>query len=526
MEQYKYYKYKYKYLNLKYEIQLGGSNTYEKVKNHLYDLFDKNTSTDENSVFITLVQIIGLTKEDVTKIDFTNTELNFMNNIVSLFNYVKTEEEFNNLTNFIKLFTNFIYWENTYSSENLEEVTDELTFYLKKCLNNESLKINFVLLIGLFYLVKQHDLNKRFIQILNLNYIFSLDSYYRMNMMTTIFSDSKNIGKLFIDRNKDFYQLDESQKTKFKEEFKKLNTVDDMTSCFERLIDSFELISFDDYIKHVVTCLNRLPENYVLLVQIDKIVKSNEWLPLLVYVLLCIDIDFKTFCDGRYDFFSNQLTDLKKTKKPKDVILFNLYDDALLKKIAQYCATKGYNIVYCDDASYSGSQLEINIGYFESNFNVYFEKGAKLYVFVPYITDKAKKNLSCDKVIILNEGIIKNFDDTCVQNFTQILSDGLMSKINSEMSVTIFEHKLVDNISTYMHLILGSLFYYDRSKPIIDNSTQYLLKDDKNKTLIKNCDDPDPMVKVLREEEDSCMFAFYKRSLKDINYVMSISFDN
>ena len=505
MEQYKYYKYKYKYLNLKQKILLGGYNYDHK---NIFELFE-----NMNPLFSLSNLGISISREQFKEnSNMYNTETSFITSILSLFtNKFDTE-----IINIIFTFT-FSLSVDLDNEELKEEMIAELKVYIRNIDTDDNiLKTKLILLVGLFYLVKYHDFNKRYIQILNLHYIFSKDSDMRHKMITTIFN-AKDIVKLFIDKPKDFYQLDEKQKTKFKNEFNKLNGENTkMVTCFEKLIDSFELISFDNYIETVIKCLNNLPDNYVLLIQIDKIVKSNEWLPLLVYVLLCVDIDFTTLCEGRYNFLSDILTELKNTKKPKDVFLFYIFDDILLKKIGEHCTEKKYNVVYCDDASYSGSQLDTYI-------NIILEKINNLHLFVPYISDDAKMVVSSKKCKIISECTINKFDDSkCFEIFKTIFSNK-NTKLTDKMAVTLFEHKLADNVSTYTHLILGSLFYYIRYDSDYLN-VRYLLNDENsNKTLIKNCNDPNPLAKILNEDEDSCMFAFYKRSLKDVDYFMSLN---
>ena len=251
---------------------------------------------------------------------------------------------------------------------------------------------------------------------------------------------------------------------------------------FIHIIENFRIIKFTDYlmilIKSFIEFL-KLKKKYVFLLHGNGTsIKSNLWITLLLLSLFRTEVKehIKSIIDDK-TLHQHIEENFIENNMPQDIFFIGEID----KSIILYCNYKypDYEHLFCDDATYSGKQLN---EYLFTVCRIYDTVISRCYVklmfFVPFITKKAFDLLK-DKLYFFGEFLrLEQFKN---------------------LSLDIFEHKMADNMSTFPKIFLGEIF------------------DDKNftfnnRTLIKECE------KIGESHDDTCMKAFYKNSMKNINF--------
>ena len=338
---------------------------------------------------------------------------------------------------------------------------------------------------------------------------------------------------------KKMYSLSEEQKERYKSKIS-LCSNEEFKILMMKLINSLSIIKFTDFIYYLLIAFSKFCieiKGYIMIVDVSTELKSNLWISLLLLSFLYINLhpdsdikkNFIQYLTSRGENISRYTNLIQQLNQPTNILLIDdMYN--LHKYIIK---TDKRNFLYCDDASYSGTQLADftdTVKEYHNNINLYAIVGCitnhalmvlqgphpdggggpplfpdnRIYYgnifssFLDIYDDEETKTL-CNKLMFRCIGPRQGNIDCC-NNDLESKSVSSLEENDCYKVVTILEHKLADFYSTFDTFILGK---YNESSP-------YIL-DSKNYTLITECsEEEDPII------PRKCMSAFYKEDLKGI----------
>jgi hypothetical protein len=343
-----------------------------------------------------------------------------------------------------------------------------------------------------------------------------------------------NFHRFFYNKPHEHNRISEEQKLRFKERVTATADVapEDRAgfiACLHKLIDTLVIVPFRDYCSALARCLVTLcamttrarheGKSIKLLIPVNFVdersrKKSNEWIPLLLCSMLLAATEpssaVRAFMIEHYTDASAALGILDPERRsdlsfPDDILLFE--DGNSLAEL-EGLVTSNDVIVFCDDASYSGTQIMQDI--------MRIRKGCKqivpMIVVLPFITDRALRAVrDADAASLIYDSRIPMFGDVGTIRCSEIFEkyrESCQGLSGGYRATACFQHKVADFMSFYPHLLLGSLG---------EDQCTYVL-DDGNKTLLSDCTDSDPIGMYEAQDEGSCLFAFYKVTMRDIDY--------
>ena len=349
---------------------------------------------------------------------------------------------------------------------------------------------------------------------------------------------NENFRKFFYDKPRDHNRISRVQKDRFKSKIAELKIGDasdkeSITRCLTSLVDQLTIVPFGEFCTALARCvvrfcieanrLRKLGNKIKLLVAVGNVdtsgtykpskswgdattKKSNEWVPLLLFTLLMAAIDppsaISELMAARYPDALKVLTDSRSDLDfPDDVALY--YEQDRVSPVDGIVNDSDI-LVVCDDASYSGTQAEQNA----KNLRLRRVSAPMLFV-IPFASEEALRKIrEANEVSVINEGRIEMFSNPDAIKCDEILKkySKAFYKVMYNKATTGFQHKIADYFSFYPHLILGSL-----------DGKSYLLESG-NKTLLSDCTNDDPVPPYDDAMEDSCLFAFYKVTMKGMDY--------
>jgi len=288
------------------------------------------------------------------------------------------------------------------------------------------------------------------------------------------------------------------------------------------LMKIFKYIDFNTFLKNVESIANELiikiKENqkyeFIYFLVPEEISKSNMWVTLLLFHHLNIHPDYK-------DIFENE------NFRSKIKFTTNLVNIA--KKIANNGTNyKDILCIYCDDMSYTGSQLYSNI-YLGKKYNDIFNK-INVFIAIPYLTPLVKAKLKTlpyveysNYSIVINRYIdeldiqygkthpedVKNVIDIMVNLNNKHKLANLASMSSIGYVAIYFDHKVADELSTFKKILFTGAY------PVVNET------DCNKNTLISGCENEKIDFKcnsqLYIDYELSCYPSFYKTIKYTIN---------